>query len=123
MTYEESLARANVQGALSSAAVTGTLWAIGISWSNAIRGISLAIFPVDQVDIIFGELVAAVATTVIGVAVAFTVVRSCRSCERCAKATLAPAAEAAPPPRAASLPSRPAVRYHVGGGAAPEGSR
>ena len=86
MTYEENIARANVRGALTSAAATGTLWAIGLSWSNAIRGITLAIFPADERDVILGELVAAMITTFLGVAVAFTVVRSCNSCSKCTDA-------------------------------------
>ena len=86
MTYEENIARANVRGALTSAAATGTLWAIGLSWSNAIRGITLAIFPADARDVVVGELVAAAITTALGVAVAFVVVRSCNSCTKCAEA-------------------------------------
>ena len=80
MTYEEKIARADVRGALASAAATGTLWAIAISWSNAIRGITLAIVPVD--DVIVGEIVAAITTTFLGMILAVTIVRSCATCER-----------------------------------------
>ena len=109
MTYEENIARANVRGALTSAAATGTLWAIGLSWSNAIRGITLAIFPTDERDVILGELVAALTTTFLGIAVAFTVVRSCNTCTRCAEAMTETAKPTEPrdPQYLSTLPRRP----------------
>ena len=88
MSYHENIENANVRGALTSAAATGTLWAIAISWSNAIRGITLAIFPVDQGDVILGEVVAALATTVLGVSVATLLARSCKTCNKCTEVSI-----------------------------------
>ena len=70
MTYEQEAARGNVVGALRQGILTGTLWAVAISWSTAIRAITLALLPTDTGEQIFGELLATLVITALGVGTA-----------------------------------------------------
>ena len=89
MTFEERAVRGDAGGALRSAAIYGALWAIGSSWSTAIREIARLVLPEDTMDAVLAELAAAGFVTVVGLGVAMLV-------GRC---TCAPRPPAPPPPR------------------------
>ena len=74
-TFSDHAARGNAVEALRSSIVTGTLWAIGIAWANAIREITRALLPEDTMDVVLAELLAAGTTTFLGVAVALLTAR------------------------------------------------
>ncbi|OUU49683.1 MAG: hypothetical protein CBC12_07610 [Candidatus Puniceispirillum sp. TMED52] len=78
--FYEQTARGDALGAISTAASFSALWAIGSAWSNAIRAISLELFPHATMDIVLAEVMAATITTLLGLGVAFTVARSWRRC-------------------------------------------
>ena len=88
-TFSAYAARGNAVGALRSSILTGTLWAIGIAWANAIREITRALLPEDTLDVVLAELLAAGITTLMGVAVALLTAR--KWCQR-------PPPPPAPPP-------------------------
>lgn len=89
MSFADTAAQGDVCGALSAAAVTGSLWAIGIGWATAIREIALLTLPKEGLGDVATELVATGVITALGVGVAIGAAR----CARCR-----------PPPR----PPRPA---------------
>jgi hypothetical protein len=89
-TFSEYAARGNALGALRSSILTGTLWAIGIAWANAIREITRAVLPQDTLDVVLAELLAAGITTLLGVGVALLTAR--QWCQR------PPPAPTPPPP-------------------------
>jgi hypothetical protein len=62
------------------AVLNGALWAVGTSWSTAIRAVTLQIVPNDAQDVVFGEIAAATVTTLISVIVSYAVMR--RGCCR-----------------------------------------
>ena len=73
MSYADAASQGNVVNTLRHAILTGTLWAIGISWSTAIRSVTLLLVPDDSFDQIIGELLSTVIVTVIGVGTALAV--------------------------------------------------
>ena len=52
MSFQKSAADGDIIGALQLALVYGSLWAIGSSWSTAIRGVVLFILPDDSRDVV-----------------------------------------------------------------------
>lgn len=80
MSFADEVTRGNALGAVRAAFVSGTLWAIAIAWSTAIREITRAILPDDTRDVVLGELLAASITTGVGVTVAIAATRPW--CER-----------------------------------------
>jgi hypothetical protein len=91
MTFEERAVRGDAGGALRSAAIYGALWAIGSSWSTAIREIVRLVLPEDTMDAVLAEFAAAGLVTAVGMGVALLV-------GRCGKRP-APAPPPAPAPR------------------------
>lgn len=81
MTYAESAAEGNWVEMLRFAVLNGALWAVGTSWSTAIRAVTLQIVPNGARDVVFGELAAATVTTVVSVSVSYAVMRR-RCCRR-----------------------------------------
>ena len=82
-TFYEQTARGDALGALATAASFSALWAIGSAWSNAIRAISLQLFPHETMDIVLAEVSAAIVTTFLGLAIALTISRSWKCCSSC----------------------------------------
>tara|TARA_B110001452_G_scaffold123280_1_gene102233 strand:- start:14065 stop:14427 length:363 start_codon:yes stop_codon:yes gene_type:complete len=82
MSYTESATDGNWVGMLRFAILNGALWAIGSSWSTAIRAVTLQIVPTDSRDVVFGEIIAAMATTFASVVVSYAVMRCCRRHEK-----------------------------------------
>ena len=80
MSYAESATDGNLIGMLRFAMLNGALWAVGTSWSTAIRAVTLQIVPNDAQDVVFGEIAAATVTTFFSVAVSYAVMR--RECCR-----------------------------------------
>ena len=80
MSYAESASEGNWVGMLRFAVLNGALWAVGTSWSTAIRAVTLQIIPNDSRDVVFGEIAAASITTLLSVAVSYAVMR--RNCCR-----------------------------------------
>ena len=106
MSYAESATNGNVIGMVRFAILNGALWAVGISWSTAIRAVTLQIVPDDSQDVVLGELAAATITTVLAVAASYAVMRN-ECCQWCARyRRRAPEGDVAPalsaPPRRAS---------------------
>jgi len=60
---------------LRFAVLNGALWAIGSSWSTAIRAVTLQIVPNDSKDVVFGEIAAATVTTLLSMAASYAVMR------------------------------------------------
>ena len=73
MSYEESAVHGNWMGMMRFAVINGALWAIGTSWSTAIRAVTLQMLPDDSQDVVIGELAAASITTVLSVLVSYAV--------------------------------------------------
>lgn len=84
MSYAESATDGNWVGMLRFAVLNGALWAVGSSWSTAIRAVTLQIVPNDSQDVVLGEIAAAVITTLFSIAVSYAVM--CRGC--CRRGTL-----------------------------------
>jgi hypothetical protein len=80
MSYAESASEGNWVGMLRFAVLNGALWAVGTSWSTAIRAVTLQIIPNDSRDVVLGEIAAATVTTLLSVAVSYTVMQ--RTCCR-----------------------------------------
>ena len=78
MSFQERAERGDPFGAFQYAAVAGSLWAIGSSWSTAIRQIVRTLLPEDTMDIVIAEVVSALATTGLGISIAICVTRQCR---------------------------------------------
>lgn len=109
MSYAESATNGNVLGMVRFAILNGALWAVGISWSTAIRAVTLQIVPDDSRDVVLGELAAATITTVLAVAASYAVMRNecCQWCVRYRRRAregedVAPASALPAPPRRAS---------------------
>lgn len=102
MSYVESATAGNFLDMLRFAVLNGALWAVGTSWSTAIRAVTLQIVPDDSRDVVFGELAAASVTTILSVVVSYTVMR--RGCCTACKSTDAHPPSPPPPPR--TRPSR-----------------
>ena len=105
MSFQDHVARGDAASALRSAAVYGSLWAIGAAWSSAIREITRAVFPGEGMDAAFAEAVAAGISTVFGLAIAFAAAWPCP--------TRAPVAATLAPPHLAHLPRRTHRTLHT----------
>lgn len=68
--FYSSAQSGNVRFTIGHALVTGCLWASGIAWSTAIRESILIVIPDDITDRVVAEFVAAIATTLLAVAIA-----------------------------------------------------
>jgi hypothetical protein len=79
-TFDEYTSRGDTWGALRSAATFSALWAIGASWSTAIRAIALELFPHESMDVVWVELAAAGTTTVFGLTISFIMTRCATRC-------------------------------------------
>lgn len=75
MSYAESATEGNWVGMLRFAVLNGALWAVGSSWSTAIRAVTLQIVPNDSRDVVLGEIAAATVTTLFSVVVSYVVMR------------------------------------------------
>lgn len=82
MTFEDQARRGDVAGALRSAAIYGSLWAIGSAWSTGIRAIALLVLPEDTMDAVVAELAALGLVTLLGMGISFLAARCCRSREK-----------------------------------------
>lgn len=104
MSYTESATEGNWLGMLRFAVLNGALWAVGTSWSTAIRAVTLQIVPNDTQDVVFGEIAAATVTTLISVVVSYAVMRR-RCCRRRSDTEDPPldATVATPRPRASRI--------------------
>ena len=100
MSYAESATEGNWVGMLRFAVLNGALWAVGSSWSTAIRAVTLQIVPNDAQDVVFGELTAATVTTFLSVTVSYAVMR--RKCCRREEDSRTDLAVATARPRSAS---------------------
>ena len=96
-TFSQRAAAGDALGALRSAVVNGALWAIALSWSNAIREATRALVPDEARDVVVAELAAATLTTVLGIAVALIAARQHWGCHK---------APPPPPPAEAAAPRR-----------------
>ena len=98
-SFQEYAVRGDAAGAFRMAAINGALWAIGISWSTAIREITLLILPDDTTDAVLAELLAVTVTTTLGVTLALVIGRDwCR--------TRPPPEPSVPPPGAVARYNR-----------------
>ena len=77
MTFHESAEQGDILNSLRIAIVYGALWAIGSSWSTAIRETVITLVPNDSDNRVFAELGAAAITTIFGVGVAVLATRNC----------------------------------------------
>tara|TARA_B110001450_G_scaffold18786_1_gene17232 strand:+ start:11253 stop:11570 length:318 start_codon:yes stop_codon:yes gene_type:complete len=75
MSYAESATDGNLMGMLRFAVLNGALWAVGSSWSTAIRAVMLQIVPRNSQDVVVGEILAAMVTTVASIAVSYAVMQ------------------------------------------------
>ena len=76
--FTQSVQRGDALSALRMASVNGALWAIGSSWSNAIREIARVIVPLRASDdIVLAEILAAAVVTFIGLGISLLVTRNC----------------------------------------------
>ena len=80
MTYAESARNGQPIAATQHAILTGSLWAIAISWSTAIRSVVIELIPENTRDVVLGELLAAAITTAFAVGISLVVSR--RWCAR-----------------------------------------
>lgn len=74
--FSSSIIQGDLFGAIRFATINGALWAIGSSWSNAIRETTRALLPNDTIDVVLAEMMAATLTTVLGITIAICVVFS-----------------------------------------------
>lgn len=106
MSFEQRARNRDAVGAVSTAAVYGALWAIGSSWSTAIREVTRLLLPEDTLDAVVAEVVAAALVTIFGVGVAFLVTAPCpspgRACTACTRRR--------PPPPPSRPPGRVVIR-------------
>lgn len=75
MSYAESAVEGNWIEMLRFAVLNGALWAVGSSWSTAIRAVTLQIVPNDSRDVVLGEIAAATVTTLLSVAASYAIMR------------------------------------------------
>ena len=89
MNFEEHVQEGNAAGALRAGLVSAALWAVGISWSTAIRAIALLIVPDGVLDRVLAELLSATVVTFLAIGGALLVSRipSCRLSRRLGRAT------------------------------------
>lgn len=80
MSFQEVAGRGDIVGTLRTAAVTGSLWAIGSAWAISIRAVVRALFPTDTLDVVLAEVVAALITTAFGTILAVALAYDC--CKR-----------------------------------------
>lgn len=100
-SYVESARRGEVITATRFAILNGSLWAIGLAWSTAIRSIVITLIPSDTRDVVLGELLAALITTAL--AVGLSVLISWKCCRP--EPTTVPPQAASSPVRRIRLPS------------------
>lgn len=79
MTFQQSAENADIVSLFRIAIIYGSLWAIGSSWSTAIREIVMTLVPNDTDERVWAELGAAAITTFIGIGVAVLSTRDCCS--------------------------------------------
>lgn len=79
MSFESHATQGNPFGTFRAGIVYGALWAIGSSWSTALREVARVVFPDDAMDVVFAELLAAGITTVFGVTIAILAAHMCDS--------------------------------------------
>ena len=77
MDFTESVQRGDAFSALRMASVNGALWAIGSSWSTAIREIARVIVPSNTADVVVAEILAAGVVTFLGLGISLLVTRNC----------------------------------------------
>ena len=77
MSFSESVQRGDAFGALRMASVYSALWAIGSSWSTAIREIARVIVPANSTEAVVAEILAAGVVTVLGMGISLLVTRNC----------------------------------------------
>lgn len=75
--FQSEVDRGNPFGALRHAAIFAVLWAIGTSWSTAIREIAVLLVGEDTFDVVLAELFAAGVTTILGIGIAFCTTQCC----------------------------------------------
>lgn len=85
MTFQESAARGDIVSTFQTAIVYGALWAIGSSWSTAIREIAVTVMPESSNNRILAEIGSAALTTVLGVTVAVLATLDYARCHRTPK--------------------------------------
>ena len=73
MTFIESAQRGEVLNTTRYAVLNGSLWAVGIAWSTAIRSVVITLVPDDARDVVLGELLAASITTFLAVGISILV--------------------------------------------------
>lgn len=78
MSYAQSATDGNFVGMMRFAVLNGALWAIGSSWSTAIRSVTLEMIPSELLDVQVSEILAATITTLIALAVSY--VTACPKC-------------------------------------------
>ena len=78
MSFSEQVRQGDAVAALRTATVYGALWAIGSSWSTAVRKIVLQIVVHVSLPEVWGELLAVGITTILGIGVALVAVQPCR---------------------------------------------
>lgn len=78
--FFEYASKGSMLSAFRYSALYAVLWAIGTSWSTAIRSIVLELFPHDTMDIVIAELSAAAATTILGLGIAYVSTRPYGRC-------------------------------------------
>lgn len=74
-TYSDSARRGEIFSTIRYALLNGSLWAVGSAWSVSIRAVVMELLPNGKVDIVIGELLAALLTTFFGVGIAILVAR------------------------------------------------
>lgn len=79
MSFHESTSKGDVILSLKTGIVYGALWAIGSSWSVAIREVVLLLVPENSDNQVLAELGAALLTTTFGVATALLANLDCKS--------------------------------------------
>lgn len=78
-TYQEAAEVGDTLGVLRQAALFASLWAIGSSWSTAIREMVVALLPErDEQEVVVAELTAATITTLFALGLTFLVSRCCQ---------------------------------------------
>jgi len=79
-TFTQSAKRGDVIGILRQAIITGSLWAIALSWSGTIREVTSSIITGGGTQNIIAELVASLITTAFGTLIAIIAARQwCRT--------------------------------------------
>jgi hypothetical protein len=94
MSFQDHAERGDALGAARLAIAYGALWAIGSSWSIAIREVTLLMLPDDTMDVVIAELLAAGIVTFISVNVSVLALKKCTTAQ--AEATPEPVSQLGP---------------------------